>query len=1042
MLRFQKLGEDEQARLDQESLKQKKELLKQEFEHQEEIRKYDNLSIVSSNDFKFKAELDKLQSENKKKQQELELLLKAGQNKRKSKTGTSQMHASTSGYGVIHSINNHHSDPLFETFSGNVNLKLLDLEQRDQYIESLLLQESRYENLILEEQEKSESLQKILVEIEKSKLIQQRKCEELQIILSKADKRFNNTDAVKLMAENKKFLSKKNLQSIKNEFGQMKQMQDTYKHSQENKQQQLQKILYVGEENIGHNVLKMEEAERFIDAQNKEFEILEEKKQNQLKKKQESRYILTYIEFFEIFEQIFMNKEKPNEIRLVDQYTVNEEFLQKWNHNQQNDNLQQEQEMNFDRNELLSQINKFYQDNEQRTEYILEFMLEKYWHLQQELTKQSISYENLLKQKELLLDEIENLDYELEELKLKNPNLEIHEQSIVAEDAGLMNLKNETTTLNIKKMEIEEHPEQVVWIKATKTQGLLMNFQLGLAEYLHRIYQIIQAIDQKNKENKKFKYPSLNNEINGINLLISKIYNISKSQNQNNELTQQHLNQFAIHNIVIEVFPAFKEQEQHQISQYFYIQSKTDQILWFNLSVENLTNFLKSQENSSLQKLLSPDIINEFRDQLIEIFKYNFHKLFEYYQTMYKKIRDISSDLLQFLKEINPKFDIKKLTKLLLREGQDIQSAKDLIIRRMMEYKTGEIIPLNSKNDLNKIQNLRPKTEEEQIQSVSQQQQQQSDQSDPSLLFPKKERLDEDKLSQIQTFFRAKIREKNEQLRDQKHNDTISTKDRPGSNVEQLNSESISMIKGENKMNRAKSKKLVESKTARNLKDDLEQERSLLKAQIAADLLRLKEEQERKDKPLMKEQQNEIKVQIKQATERLYGERQYTVQIMRNMAQTTGILSDINQLEHFSSKIESPQLVGQFVIQRKNLHRNLNKELGLPTLSYLKPTSAYYSRRNQSSEQIKAMDYKRYNEIENGVSSRPYTQYQSSRKPQTTSNNNSSRKRTNQNQDELKNKYSGRTRVTNNNDSMNKFPVACEIFQYEQPKSLLVPIAS
>ena len=30
------------------------------------------------------------------------------------------------------------------------------------------------------------------------------------------------------------------------------------------------------------------------------------------------------------------------------------------------------------------------------------------------------------------------------------------------------------------------------------------------------------------------------------------------------------------------------------------------------------------------------------------------------------------------------------------------------------------------------------------------------------------------------------------------------------------------MIKGENKMNRAKSKKIVESKTARNLKDDLE----------------------------------------------------------------------------------------------------------------------------------------------------------------------------------------------------------------------------
>ena len=46
-----------------------------------------------------------------------------------------------------------------------------------------------------------------------------------------------------------------------------------------------------------------------------------------MKKKQESRYILTYIEFFEIFEQIFMNKDYPNEIRLVDQYSVNEELL-------------------------------------------------------------------------------------------------------------------------------------------------------------------------------------------------------------------------------------------------------------------------------------------------------------------------------------------------------------------------------------------------------------------------------------------------------------------------------------------------------------------------------------------------------------------------------------------------------------------------------------------------------------------------------------------------------------------------------------------
>lgn len=38
------------------------------------------------------------------------------------------MHASTSGYGVIRSINNHHSDPLFGTFSENLTLKVTDVE--------------------------------------------------------------------------------------------------------------------------------------------------------------------------------------------------------------------------------------------------------------------------------------------------------------------------------------------------------------------------------------------------------------------------------------------------------------------------------------------------------------------------------------------------------------------------------------------------------------------------------------------------------------------------------------------------------------------------------------------------------------------------------------------------------------------------------------------------------------------------------------------------------------------------------------------------
>lgn len=39
---------------------------------------------------------------------------------------------------------------------------------------------------------------------------------------------------------------------------------------------------------------------------------------------------------------------------------------------------------------------------------------------------------------------------------------------------------------------------------------------------------------------------------------------------------------------------------------------------------------------------------------------------------MYKKVRDIGSDLLIHLKELNPKFDTNKLTKVMLRESQDM----------------------------------------------------------------------------------------------------------------------------------------------------------------------------------------------------------------------------------------------------------------------------------------------------------------------------------------------------------------------------------
>lgn len=57
---------------------------------------------------------------------------------------------------------------------------------------------------------------------------------------------------------------------------------------------------------------------------------------------------------------------------------------------------------------------------------------------------------------------------------------------------------------------------------------------------------------------------------------------------------------------------------------------------------------------------------------------------------MISKVKDIAEDLLIHLKENNPKFDFNKLNRNLTKEGQDIKTAKELVIRRMIEYKTGE----------------------------------------------------------------------------------------------------------------------------------------------------------------------------------------------------------------------------------------------------------------------------------------------------------------------------------------------------------------
>lgn len=100
---------------------------------------------------------------------------------------------------------------------------------------------------------------------------------------------------------------------------------------------------------------------------------------------------------------------------------------------------------------------------------------------------------------------------------------------------------------------------------------------------------------------------------------------------------------------------------------------------------------------------------------------------------------------------------------------------------------------------------------------------------------------------------------------------------------------------------------------------------------------------------------------------RLYGERGETAQTLKTMSVTTGILSDIDRLEKQPSVIEQPFLISNYKLQKKQMHRNLNKELSLPTLHFLKPTSAYFQRRQLSQEQLRAMAQKKYDLIESGL---------------------------------------------------------------------------
>ena len=57
-----------------------------------------------------------------------------------------------------------------------------------------------------------------------------------------------------------------------------------------------------------------------------------------------------------------------------------------------------------------------------------------------------------------------------------------------------------------------------------------MKFQLGLAEFMHRVFQIISLIDNKNKEIKKFKYTGLSSEKLNYEKYLAKVYHSNEKK--------------------------------------------------------------------------------------------------------------------------------------------------------------------------------------------------------------------------------------------------------------------------------------------------------------------------------------------------------------------------------------------------------------------------------------------------------------------------------------------------------------------------------
>lgn len=119
-------------------------------------------------------------------------------------------------------VNNHHSDPLYSTFSKNLLARNpMDLKE---YVVELISEDERYQQLVETEHGKTEALKTNLEEIFKSRLKFQQEIEEFKLLNKVAQKRFGNIEALNFLAVEKNTISKKNLKSIKSELKEMQEM--------------------------------------------------------------------------------------------------------------------------------------------------------------------------------------------------------------------------------------------------------------------------------------------------------------------------------------------------------------------------------------------------------------------------------------------------------------------------------------------------------------------------------------------------------------------------------------------------------------------------------------------------------------------------------------------------------------------------------------------------------------------------------------------------------------------------------------------------